>query len=163
MSAPSLAASPGPTAVRMPVVAAIRRLIITMAVSLLLGSLLLTSSKGRSLGGVNSDGQWLDEFGELSAQAPETIQLTLHPSPLGVIAAFVVLLWALGRVMRGTRTDAEAVAFLRKVERWFIIALVVGVVYSQLLFWITPIEGWGAAGGFWLHPFPFATIDVSYG
>lgn len=144
-----------------PLVASIRRLIITMGVGLFIASLCLTASRSGGEGGVNGDGEWIDSTGAVVEDTPMEYAMTLQPTWLSVVVAVGVLLWALGRISRSTKSDAELSRFLARIEQVFIIVLILGVIYAQILFWITPLEGWGANGGTWIFPFPFAEFDIT--
>ena len=98
-TAPDTASAALPGAV---VIAAIRRALLWSLITAFLYPVFMTASKGICPGGVDANGGFIDSAGQPVDEAPQCIQLTLAPSPLVYIAIAVILLLALGRVIKAT-------------------------------------------------------------
>lgn len=157
--------SPAPvvagSALGIPIVACIRRLLVVALVSAFVYAAVLTSSKGYCAGGFDGTGGFVDAAGRPVDTAPSCLQLTLGPSPV-VFAAFVVIvLVALSRVISRAVDVEHALRILdRSAAAIAIIAVVSGIV-SAAWFWAIPVETWGGPSGYSVvAPFPFGVIDV---
>lgn len=99
--APSTAPETAPAALPGAVViAAIRRVLLWSLIVAFLYPAFMSGSKGICPGGVDANGGFVDSAGQSVDEAPQCIQLTLAPSPLVYVAIAVILLLALGRVMK---------------------------------------------------------------
>lgn len=147
LSAPPLSALPGAS-----VIARIRRLLIVTGLVAVGYAAFTTSSRGTCVGAPAT------QQGE---QVGSCIALTLGPSPLMLIAFVVVVIMALGRVLRHALTEADAIRILDRTALTVGIVAVASVVIANVWFQLIPIETYDPIGGYrFFFPFPFGSVDV---
>ena len=141
------------------VIARIRRVLIVAVLAALAYTAVMGGSAGYCPGGFDGNGGFIDSSGQATDQAPMCVTLELRPSILVYIGIGLIVLLAIGRVMKA---PDELVA-LRILDRAAIaigvlavVAAVVSVVWLRMI----PIEDF--TGGSWsvFSPFPFGVITV---
>jgi len=92
--------------------------------------------------------------------APQCVQLTLGTNPLVYLGIALIVLLAIGRVLRA---DDEIVAMriLDRSAAFVGLLVVVAIVVSQVWFHLIPITDFFAGASTVFSPFPFGSIDVS--
>jgi hypothetical protein len=141
------------------VIGRIRRVLIVALVAGLMFPLFTHGSKGRCPGGVSSDGGFVDATGQPTTEAPRCVTLELGPNPLVFVGIALIVLLALGRIMRA----ADEPAALRTLDRAAILVVVlvlVAAVISQVWFRLVSLETFDSDSWSVFSPFPFAIIDV---
>lgn len=141
------------------VIARIRRVLIVAVLAALAYSAVMSGSAGYCPGGFDGNGGFIDSSGQPVDQAPMCVQLELRPSILIYIGIGLIVLLAIGRVMKA---PDELVA-LRILDRAAItvgVLVVVAAVVSVVWFRMIPIHDF--TGGSWsvFSPFPFGVINV---
>lgn len=162
MSSLAPSTSPDTASARLPgavVIAAIRRVLLWSLIVAFVYPVFMTASKGICPGGVDASGGFIDSAGRPVDEAPQCIQLTLAPSPLVYVAIAVIVLLALGRVMKA----ADERAALRTLE-WTLrgvgLLVVVAIIVSHVWFALIPLEQFTGDSWTVFSPFPFGAIDV---
>jgi len=142
------------------VFAKIRRVVIVALIAALVYPTLMVASRGYCPGGIDGRGGFIDASGRPVDEAPLCVQLTLGPSPLVYVGIAVIVLLALGRVMKASD---EAAALQTRNRASIGVAALVGlaIVVSHIWFFMIPMEG--VTSGSWsvFSPFPFGNIDVT--
>lgn len=154
---PSSAARTGLTDVA--VIARIRRILIVAVIAALVYPTLMVGSSGYCPGGVDGNGGFIDASGRPIDEALPCVQLTLGPNPLVFVGIALIVLLALGRVMRAP----DETAALRTLDRAAIgvaVLVVAAVVISVVWFRMIPIERFSSGSWSVFSPFPFGSIDV---
>lgn len=142
------------------VVARIRRLLIVSLATGLLYPAFMSASTATCAGGVDGDGGFIDSAGRSIDSAPACIQLTLGPSPLIYVAISLIVLMALGRVIRADR-EATALQILDRAVIGIVVLVVVAILVSQVWFRLIPIQDFMSGSFSFFSPFPFGTIESS--
>ena len=88
------------------------------------------------------------------------IDMVLKPSPLVFLGIALIVLLALGRVLKATG-DASAIRTLDRAAAGLMILVVGALVYSQIWFAMIPLNDFMSGTFAILAPFPFGFIDVS--
>lgn len=148
------AALPGVT-----VIARIRRVLIVAASAAVLFPAFMSSSKGYCPGGFDENGGFIDATGKSVEEAPQCVQLTLAPGPLVFVGIALIVLIAIGRVMKATDEHAA----LRTLDRSAIAVaalVVVAIVVSQVWFQMVPLDDFNDGSWSLFSPFPFGNINV---
>lgn len=141
------------------VIGRIRRLLIVAMVAGLLFPAFTRGSRGFCFGGTDAEGGFVDSSGQAVDEAPRCVTLNLGPHPLLFVGIAVIVLLALGRVMRA----ADEAAALRTLDRAAILvvaAVLLAAVISQVWFRMVPMETFDSDSWSLFSPFPFAIIDV---
>lgn len=143
-----------------PVVARIRRVLIVAVIAALVYPTLMVASRGYCPGGVDGSSGFIDASGRPVDEAPVCIQLTLGPSPLVYVGIAVIVLLALGRVMKASD---EAAAFKTLNRASIAVGALVGIaiVVSHVWFFMIPMEGFSSGSWTVFSPFPFGNIAVT--
>lgn len=141
------------------VIARIRRVLILAVVAALAYSVVMNGSSGYCPGGFDNNGGFIDSSGQATDQAPMCVGMQLRPSILVYIGIGLIVLLAIGRVMKAS----DELAALRILDRATIAIGVLGViaaVVSVVWFRMIPIQDF--TGGSWtvFSPFPFGVITV---
>lgn len=141
------------------VIARIRRVLIVSVFAALAYTSVMAGTAGYCPGGVDGSGGFIDASGQAVDQALMCVKLELRPSILIYIGIGLIVLLAIGRVMKA---PDELVA-LRILDRAAIAVgalAVVAAVVSGVWLRMIPIEEF--TGGSWsvFSPFPFGVINV---
>ncbi|WP_203135625.1 hypothetical protein [Microbacterium sp. JZ31] len=139
----------------------IRRVAILSVIGALIYAALMRGSKGYCAGGTDPAGGFLDAAGRPVDEAPPCVQLTLGPSPLVFLGIALIVLLALGRVLRA----ADEAAALRVLDRAAIAVcalIVIAIVVSNVWFQLIPLEDLMTGSFSFFSPFPFGSIDVAH-
>jgi len=142
------------------VVARIRRVLIVAVIAALVYPSLLVASRGYCPGGVDGDGGFIDASGRSVDEAPLCVQMTLGPNPLMFVGIALIVLLALGRVMKASGEPAA----LKTLDRAAIgVAALAGlaIVVSHVWFSMIPMEGFSSGSWSVFSPFPFGNIDIT--
>lgn len=159
------AASPAPTASVDPdpglsdVLARVRRL---LAVAVLAGvtyGVVTTASRGTCLSLTRDGGVGLDSAARRQAQM--CVQADLSASPLVFVILALIVWFALRRVHRRALTASDAVRALDRAASVVLIVAAASAVLSHAWFLLMPFEQWAVAGGPFIAPFPFGSIDFT--
>jgi hypothetical protein len=135
----------------------LRRLLLCVIVAGLVYSVLTNASAGRCADTGTADSS-IDEGA--AGVVTSCVTLTLRPSPFVYIALAVIVLVALGRVLRTATTVPRALAI---VDRAAVVAVVVaGASWLIAVVWflLLPVETWDGTGSFWF-PFPFGAVELT--
>lgn len=145
-----------------PIVARIRRLVITALVALFLYWTFTVASRGYCAGGVDASGNVTDQYGNPTDIVPQCYQMVLSPSPFVAIAIALIVILAMGRVLRRAGTVDAAVRILDRAAAIVVAVAVVSLVIAQVWFALIPMTDWGADGSFAvIYPFPFGSGSVT--
>jgi hypothetical protein len=142
------------------VIARIRRVLILALISAAIYPIFMSASASYCAGGVDAEGGFLDAVGRPIDEAPNCVQLTLGPSPLMYLGICLIVLLAIGRVLKA----ADEPAALRVLDRSAIavgVLVVAAIVVSQVWFHFVPIADFMSGSAAIFSPFPFGSIDVS--
>jgi hypothetical protein len=142
------------------VIAQIRRVVIIAVIAALVYPTLMVASRGYCLGGVEGSGGFIDASGRPVDEAPVCIQLTLGPSPLVYVGIAVIVLLALGRVMKAS-DEAAAFKTLNRASIGVVALVGLAIVVSHIWFFMIPMEGFSSGSWTVFSPFPFGNIDVT--
>lgn len=129
-----------------PIVARIRRLILTAGIAAAVYAIFTTGSKGYC---PTPEG----------AVDPSCISLTLQPSGLVYMAIFAIVVVNLNFVLRRAHTVESALRYLDRAAAIIAILVVASALISQIWFWMIPITDWDGTGTFF-YPFPFGAVDL---
>ncbi|WP_193509645.1 hypothetical protein [Cryobacterium sp. BB736] len=139
--------------------ALVRRLIVAAMIAAVVYSALMSGSKGGCPGIVPVSGGRTGSFESTVDVVRSCVNLSLRPSPLVYIALALIVVWAIGAVLRKAHDEQEATRIL---ERAVVIVNVVAlgsVLISQVWFWLIPLDNW-VGGRTFFYPFPFGVIDL---
>ncbi|GGM37278.1 hypothetical protein [Microbacterium saperdae] len=142
-----------------PVIARIRRVLILAVVAALVYPMFMVASSGYCPGGVDGNGGFIDASGQPVDEALPCVQLTLGPSPLVYVGIALIVLLALGRVLRASDEPTA----LRTLDRAAIgvgALVVVAVIVSVVWFSLIPLDQFSSGSISVFSPFPFGVIDV---
>lgn len=142
-----------------PVIGRIRRVLMISVAAVLGYSALTRGSAGYCAGGVDSDGSFIDASGQAVDGAPRCVQLTLEPSPMFFIGIALIILLAIGRVMKAS-DEPTALRTLDRAAVAVVALVIVAIVVSWIWLRLVPIEDFARGGGTIFSPFPFGFIDV---
>lgn len=149
-----LGALPGATVIRR-----IRRVLVVSVLAALVFPAFMGGSRGRCFGGIDGEGGFVDSSGQAVDEAPRCVQLALGPNPLLFVGIALIVLLAIGRVIRA----ADEPAALRTLDRAAILVVVLvlaAAVISQVWFRMVPMEAFNSESWSLFSPFPFGIIDV---
>lgn len=120
----------------------------------------LLASDGGGLGGVDSDGHYLDAAGNPTTTAPEQITAVMHANPAIDVLLGVIVFTALILVLRIARDDGTATRIL--TVAMIVVATVAGcaIIAGYTWFLATPLDYWTAPGPHYTG-FPFASVTVT--
>lgn len=141
------------------VIAAIRRVLLWSLITAFLYPVFMSAGKATCPGGFDGNGGFIDSAGLPVDEAPQCIQLTLAPSPLVYIAIAVIVLLALGRVMRAA-DERTALRTLEWAQYGVGLLVVVAIIVSHVWFALIPLEQFTGDSWTVFSPFPFGAIDV---
>lgn len=141
------------------VIGRIRRLLIVALVAGVLFPAFTRGSRGGCPGGVSSDGGFVDATGQAVDEAPRCVNLELGPNPLVFVGIALIVLLAIGRVMRAA-DEAAAVRILDRAAILVVVLVLVAAVVSQVWFRLVSLETFDSDSWSLVSPFPFAIIDV---
>lgn len=142
------------------VLAGIRRALLWSLIAGVVYSFFMAGSKSYCPGGFDGSGGFIDSEGRPVDQAPVCVSLALQPSVLVYVGIAVILLVAVGRVMRA----ADERAALRTLERAMYgvgVLVAVALVVSNVWFQSIPLEQFDSGSWSVMSPFPLGVIDVS--
>lgn len=142
------------------VIARIRRLLILTLIVGVVYSAVTAASAGGCLGGVDGSGGFIDSQGRPTDVAPMCVQVTLRPSPLVFVAIGLIVLLALGRVLKAV-DEQTALRTLDRAAAGIGVLAVVAIVVSHVWFQLVPVQELMAGSWTVFSPFPFGTIDVT--
>lgn len=154
---PETSAAPGLAGVV--VIRGIRRVLIWSLIIAFLYPAFMNGSKGICPGGVDADGGFIDASGRSVDEAPMCVQLTLGPSPLVYIGIALIVLLAIGRVMKAT-DERAALRTLERALRAVGLFALVAIVVSHAWMMMIPLEQFSSESWSVFSPFPFGVIDV---
>ncbi|WP_435748753.1 hypothetical protein [Microbacterium sp. PMB16] len=129
------------------VVGRIRRVLLLSAFAALVYSWMLTGSRGLCVGGADGGGD------------ARCATLNLKPSFLVYVAIALIVLLALGRVMKAA-DETAAIRTLDRAAFGIAVLVIAAIVISQVWFRMIPIEDFLAGTTSVFSPFPFGIIDV---
>lgn len=141
------------------VVAGIRRTLIWTLIIAVLFPAFMSGSRGYCPGGVDGNGGFIDASGRPVDEAPMCVQLSLGPSPLVHVGIALIVLFAIGRVMKASDERAALRILERAIQGAGLLA-VVAIIVSNVWFLMTPIEGFSSGSWSVFSPFPFGIISV---
>jgi hypothetical protein len=141
------------------VIARIRRVLVVAVLAALAYTAVMGGSAGYCPGGSDGSGGFVDASGQAVDQAPMCVKLELRPSILIYVGIGLIVLLAIGRVMKA----GHELGALRILDRAAIavgVLAVVAAVVSAVWLRMIPIEEF--TGGSWsvFSPFPFGVINV---
>lgn len=141
------------------VIARIRRVLIVAVIAAMIYPTLMVASAGHCPGGVDGNGGFIDASGRPVDEALPCIQLTLGPSPLVYFGIALIVLLAIGRVLRA-RDEPTALRTLDRAAIGVAGLVVVAVIVSVVWFRMIPLEGFSSESWSVFSPFPFGVISV---
>lgn len=142
------------------VVTGIRRTLIWTLIIALVFPAFMSGSRSFCPGGVDGNGGFIDASGRPVDEAPVCVQLTLGPSPLVYLGIALIVLLALGRVIKASDERAALRTLERAIQGAGLLALI-AVVVSNVWFLMTPLEGFDSGSWSVFSPFPFGIISVT--
>ncbi|WP_314855960.1 hypothetical protein [uncultured Microbacterium sp.] len=131
-----------------PVIARIRRLLVTVVIAGFLYTTLMTAQKQSCPGGSAADGQ------------PACTSVVFSPSPIVLLALAVVVFIALGRVLRAGG-EAQALRILDRTAAVIWVIVIASLVIGYVWFALMPIPEPGSSF-VTFFPFPFASGQISF-
>jgi hypothetical protein len=142
------------------VIAKIRRVVIVALIAALVYPTLMVASRGYCPGGTDGSGGFIDSSGRPVDEAPQCVQLTLGPSPLIYVGIAVIVLLALGRVMKAS-DETVALQTLNRASIGVAVLVGLAIVVSHFWFFMIPMEEFTSGSWTVFSPFPFGSIDVT--
>lgn len=143
------------------VIARIRRVLILTLIAGFAYGTLTGAGAGSCAGGFDGDGGFVDGEGLPTDMVPMCVQLTLRPSPLVFIAIGLIVLVAIGRVLKAV-DERIALRTLDRAAAGIGVLAVVAIVVSHVWFQLIPVHDLLSSGSWAVFsPFPFGMIDVS--
>jgi hypothetical protein len=141
-----------------PVIARIRRVLITALIAGVAYSAVTTGSTGRCAGPTTST-----TAGDGSVSVHQAcIAMQLHPSPVVVVALAVILIVAISRVLKPGVREADALRTLDRAATTIAIVAAASILVSVAWFALIPIGDWQPGSGFGvLFPFPLAEAQLT--
>ena len=130
-----------------------RRLLITGLVTALAYSVLSSGSKGYC-----ADPTGAVDGGQATDAAPNCVTLSLQPSGITYLAIAVIVLFAIGRVLRRATDEASAIRILYRAATVMVGVVVVWLIVTHVSFWSIPFEFDGSIPA--LPGFTFGNIRV---
>lgn len=124
----------------------VRRLVVTALVAGVGYSFFTSAGQGRCVGGVDADGGFVDRYGQQTDAVPACIDLTLRPSPVVFLVLAAIVAWVVTRVVRRATDEDAALRIIGRAGPAVIVAAIVSVVLSQVVFSAIPLEGWDGTG-----------------
>ncbi|MGK9146436.1 hypothetical protein KXS11_02255 [Plantibacter flavus] len=143
-----------------PVVSAVRSLVIVGLIASFLYGVLTTAGRGFCPGGATGDGGFIDADGAPTDTAPQCISLALTPSLVVFVAFGGIVLWALTVVARRALTEAAALRVIKRSMIAIVVVLVASVVISHVWFALLPVDEWDGVNTFFVYPFPFGSVSL---
>lgn len=140
------------------IIARIRQLVSAAIAAGVLYSVFTSAGKSGCLGGVTGSGGFLDANGTPTDVVPDCVNLALRPSPLLLLLLAVIVLMALGRVLRRAESEASALRVLDRATVIVIALAAASVLIAQVWFALIPLSGIGGEGTY-IWPFPFGSVD----
>lgn len=142
------------------IIVRIRRLLVLALAAASAYSVFTRGTKGICPGGFDGNGGFLDADGNATEIAPSCVQLTLGPSPLVLIAAALLVIGALTRVLRRAENVEAAIRTLDRTATIIVGVLVASCAIAVVWFALIPIadasESWSA-----VYPFPFGSVEMT--
>ncbi|MFH8250670.1 hypothetical protein ACH3VR_09930 [Microbacterium sp. B2969] len=136
------------------IIARIRRLAVIAVIAGVTYSTLTQASRGGCAGG--AEGAYADAA---TGDAPQCYQLTMHANPLVVVAIALIVVFAIGRVLR-----AESISgALRTLDRaGYLVMAIAGVslIVAQVWFALIPVHVLESESFTLYYPAPFAMVDL---
>ncbi|MFD4958671.1 hypothetical protein [Microbacterium sp. NPDC058389] len=142
------------------VIARIRRVLVVALVAGFAYTAVTVASAGGCAGGSDGSGGFVDSAGRSTDLPPTCVQLTLRPTPLVVIAIGLIVLFAIGRVLKAVDERAALRTLDRAVAGIGVLAAV-AIIVSHVWFQLVPLDDLMSGSWTVFSPFPFGTIDVS--
>lgn len=142
------------------VIARIRRVMVVALIVAFVYAVLSTGSKSYCPGGFGSNGGFIDSAGNPTTQPPMCISLALQPSPLIFIGLALIVLLAIGRVLKAT-DETTAIRTLDRAAAGIAILVVCALAISRVWFGLIPITDLDPYSFQLFAPFPFGLIDVA--
>ncbi|KJL33101.1 hypothetical protein [Microbacterium oxydans] len=144
------------------VIARIRRVLILAVILALAYTVVLSGSAGYCPGGFDGNGGFIDSAGQATDQAPMCVTLQLRPSILIYAALGLIVLLAIGRVMKAS-DELVALRILDRAAIAIVVLAVVAMAVSVVWFRMIPIQDF--TGGSWsvfgLFPFGVVSVDIT--
>lgn len=141
------------------VIARIRRVLVVALVATFAYSTFSSASRVYCPGGVDGDGGFIDSAGNPTDQAPMCINMALRPSPLVFLGIALIVLFALGRVLKAA-DEVTAIRTLDRAATGLVILALGALVISQVWFTLIPVTDFQSSSFRVFGPFPFGSIDV---
>lgn len=141
------------------VIARIRRVLVLALIAAFAYSVLSTGGKAYCPGGFDGEGGFIDAAGNPTSQAPMCISLNLQPSPLVFLGIVLIVLLAIGRVLK-TADETTAIRTLDRAAAWVAVLAVCALAISRVWFGLIPITDLDLSSFHVFGPFPFGFIDV---
>lgn len=141
------------------IIIGIRTLLIWAIVAAAMLATFLHGSMSSCSGGVTGSGGFLDADGQPTDIAPMCGSVTMSASPLVYVAIALIVVLSLTRMLRRADTIDDA---LRVVNNARMAIVVLTLVTFAVGFWAIStvrVDDWSSYS--LLHPFPFATYDIS--
>lgn len=141
------------------VIARIRRVLIVAVIAAMVYPIFMVATIGYCPGGVDGNGGFIDASGRPVDEAPTCVQLTLGPNPLVYVGIALIVLLAIGRVMRASDEPAA----LRTLDRAAIgvgVLVAAAVIVSVVWFSLIPLDQFSSGSWSVFSPFPFGLINV---
>ncbi|WP_345801806.1 hypothetical protein AAIB33_01495 [Microbacterium sp. AZCO] len=142
-----------------PIITRIGRLASTAVIAGTAYAMFTQATKGYCAGGTDGTGGYVDASGAATDIAPQCYELTMHASPLNLIAIALIVVLAIGRVLKA-ETVAGALRTLDRA-RYLIIAIAgVSLVVAQVWFWLIPLDSVESGSYTVFYPAPFAMVNL---
>lgn len=123
-------------------------------------SISLLGSHGGGRGGVDANGNYLDENGNRTTAPPLEVNAVLHANPAIPVLLAVIVLGAIILVLRVARDERSALRILNATMIVVPVVAVCSVVVGYVWFFAMPLDYWTGSGAHFLG-FPFASVDIT--
>ncbi len=141
-------------------IARIRRLLVVSMLGAVAYAMFMGGGKSYCAGGISGAGGFIDGAGQPTTDAPMCIQLALGPSPLVYLAIALIVLLALGRVLRAG-SESAALRTLDRAASGVLALVAVALVVSHVWFAVIPVADIDPRSFTIFSPFPLGSIEVT--
>ena len=123
-------------------------------------SISLLCSQGGGRGGVDANGNYLDENGNRTTDPPLEVNAVLHANPAIPVLLAVIVLVAIILVLRVAHDERSALRILNVTMIVVPVVAVCSVVVGYVWFFAMPLDYWTGSGAHFLG-FPFASVEIA--
>ena len=141
------------------IIIGIRTLLIWAIVAAVMLATFLHGSMSSCSGGVTGSGGFTDADGQPTDIAPMCGSVTMSASPFVYVAIALIVVLSLTRMLRRADTIDDALRVVNNARMAIVVLTLVTFVVGFWAISTVRVDDWSSYS--LLHPFPFATYDIS--